>query len=468
MGHDEPAGSIAPAQHGDLGPDAEISVITRWIEANLGAVEHIERMARWRPSWNANVRVKGVLRPIHVRGDRPGNWPPMPLSYECRVFELFGQCGVRTPRVHGFIEELPGIVMDRAPGQPDLATAANEQDRETVRLQLMEQMGLIHQVDPAAMQAIGAERPDDDTEAALSHFRLIEQLFTANRVAPAPGVEFVRRWINRNVPANPDGVCPVTIDAAQFLFEGDRLTAMLDFEFAGLGDFHSDLAALRIRNRAEYIGDVDQLIADYSRIHRRQIDYHRIRYHTVVIGVLTSLQVARELATGPAGIDYHEYKVWDAFCMLIALDCIAEINGWDRAMPDFDPDSGPSRQSKSLDVLAAALTAAAGDAELDRYQAERNARVVRYAERASRFQPDFEAAFLADAAALLGERPGDWCNAERLLEERVVREDPADEQHLLRIFTRHYARECFLLADPEDQTNYQQLTSRMAPLRPPG
>jgi hypothetical protein len=102
MENGEPAGAVEPAQHGVLGPDAEIGLIKQWIEANLGAVEHIERMARWRPSWNADVRVNGELQPIHVRGDRPGNWPPMPLSYECKVFELFGQSGVSTPRVHGW------------------------------------------------------------------------------------------------------------------------------------------------------------------------------------------------------------------------------------------------------------------------------------------------------------------------------------------------------------------------------
>lgn len=98
MDNVEPVGFMATAQDCGHGPDAEIGLITRWIEANLGSVEHIERMARWRPSWNADVRVNGVLHPVHARGDRPGNWRLMPLSCECKVFELFGQRGVRIPQ----------------------------------------------------------------------------------------------------------------------------------------------------------------------------------------------------------------------------------------------------------------------------------------------------------------------------------------------------------------------------------
>lgn len=442
----------------------EEAMITRWVEANIGPVDRIEREGRWRPCWHVDARIGDEVRPLYVRGDRPGDWPPMPLDYECGVFRLFEQNGVRVPHVHGFIEELPGIVMDRVAGAPDLGRAKAEADRKSIRRQLIEQMLLIHQSDAAAMEAIGAPRADDDTESALTYYRLIEKLFTDNRVAPTPAVEFVRRWLNRNVPDNPDGVCPVTVDAAQFIFEGDRLTAMLDFEFAGIGDFHTDLAALRIRNRAEYIGDVDELVAYYAQVRGRALDYDRIRFHTAAIAILTPLQVARELATGPAGIDYHEYLVWNAFCVLIALDCIAEMRGWEGET--FEPPDAvaASRQSKSLDVLAAKLIESGEGGEFARYQNEKSARVVRYAERASRYQPRFDGEYLDDAERLLGARPSDWTEADRLLEERVAREDPADDEPLLRLFTRRFLRECFLLADPEDEKNFEQITTRMAPL----
>jgi aminoglycoside phosphotransferase (APT) family kinase protein len=449
----------------DVIADTAESQIVRWVEAAIGPVERIEREGRWRPCWHVDVRTDEGLAALFVRGDRPGDWPPMPLSYECDVFRLFEACGVRVPHVHGFIEELPGIVMDRMPGAPGLQHAASEADRDTIRRQLVEQMLLIHRSDVAGMEAIGAPRPGNDNEAALTYYRLIENLFTANRAAPAPAVEFVRRWLNRHVPENPDGVCPVTVDAAQFIFEGDRLTAMLDFEFAGIGDYHSDLAALRIRNRAEYIGDIDEMIAFYAKASGTWPDRHRIRFHTAVIAILTPLQVHRELANAPEGIDYHEYLVWNAFCVLIALDCISEMQGYMPeafALPDHDP---PSCQSLSLKALASALGSAGEDEdEFSSYRREKNQRVLRYAEKASRFQPVFDQEYLDDSEMLLGQRPRDWAEADRLLEERVTQENPDDDEALVRVFTRRFLRTCFLLADPSDTTNFEQLTTRMKPL----
>ncbi|OYU34777.1 phosphotransferase [Novosphingobium sp. PASSN1] len=442
---------------------AEEQQIVAWVEQAIGAVRHIAREGRWRPSWNVDAHCDGRDIALHVRGARQGDWPPMPLSYECEVFRLFERCGVRVPHVHGFIPKLPAIVMDRAAGAPDLSRAASEADREAVRQQLIEQMLLIHRADPEGMARIGAVRPPDDDEAALSYFRLIERLFTENRVAPTPAVEFVRRWINRSIPANPDGVRPITVDAAQFIFEGDQLTAMLDFEFAGLGDYHTDLAALRIRNRAEYIGEIDDLLHAYAAASGVAPDYHRIRFHTAVIAILTPLQVARELATGPQGIDYHEYMVWNAFCVLIALDCISEMQGWDRETFEV-PLPSPSRQAIPAQVLAQRLAASGSDDEFSRYQAEKSARVVGYLAKAALYQPQFDTDYLEDCAALLGVRPADWVEADHLLETRICAEDPADDEAFVRLFTRRYLRECFLLADPSDRKNHEQITTRMKPI----
>ncbi len=39
-------------------------------------------------------------------------------------------------------------------------------------------MILMHRVDPELMQRAGAPRPDDDAEAGLTYYRLIEQSFS--------------------------------------------------------------------------------------------------------------------------------------------------------------------------------------------------------------------------------------------------------------------------------------------------
>ncbi|WP_340315783.1 phosphotransferase [Rhizorhabdus argentea] len=444
-----------------LDPD---SLIRSWIEDRIGPVSRIERQGRWRPSWYVDALDGSEMRHLYVRGDRAGDWPPMPLKYECRVFELFGQKGLRVPKIHGFIQEIPAIVMDLAPGRPDLRTAHSEADRDMIRDQLIEQMVMMHAIDPDAMADIGALRPDGDDEAGLTYYRLIEKLFTSNRIAPAPAADFVRRWLNRNVPKNPDGARPITVDAGQFLFEGDRLTAMLDFEFAGLGDFHTDLAALRIRNRAEYIGDVEAMITLYQKHSGVAVDLHRVRYHTAMIAILTPLQVAAELARPTPEIDYHEYLVWDAFCTLIALDCIAEIMGWEELETPLPDHPRLARHATSLTALSMSLDAGVEEDEFAAYRRRKLQRTLRYIERADGWRWQFDAEYLDDVAALIGRRPSDWQEADAEIERVVAMERPVDEKALWRLLTRRYLRTCFLLADPEDQMNHEQITTRMKPI----
>ncbi len=455
--------TTATADAREVSPEA---IITDWVSSHVGSVSRIERQGRWRPSWYVDVNCRGAVLKLYVRGARPGNWPPMPLEYECKVFQLFEASGLTVPHVFGFIADIPAIVMARAPGRTNLATAASDADRDAIRSELMDQMILMHRVDPELMQRAGAPRPDDDAEAGLTYYRLIERLFLEGRAAPAPAVEFVRRWLNRNIPANPDGARAISVDAAQFLFEGNKLTAMLDFEFAGLGDYHTDLAALRMRNRAEFIGDPSHLIQLYSKRSGKPVDLHRIRYHTAMIAILTPLQVARELAEPTASIDYHEYVIWNAFCVLIALDCIAEIKGYERER--FTPPSSPqhSRYAICADALAMSIAGSStSTAEFDRYRAHKQARVLRFLAKADAYRDAFDSAYRADTETLLGRPVSNWAEADAELERLAQQESPADEEALLRLFTRRYLRECFLLADPEDTVNYEQLSTRMEPLR---
>jgi len=241
---------------------------------------------------------------------------------------------------------------------------------------------------------------------------------------------------------------------------------LASYGFGSLKAVHlmTEVERLAYADRAEYLGDVDRLIEDYARRSGLAIDPHRVRYHTAAIAILTPLQVAKELAQPTAQIDYHEYTIWNAFCILIALDCIAEMRGWslETFMPAGEP--APSRNAVSAEALALSIVEGAVDDGFERYRLEKQARVLHYLARADGWRNAFERDFLDDAEALLGRRPGDWREADRLLEELVIADDPAQEEELLRLFTRRYLRECFLLADPEDRMNHEQLTTRMKPL----
>lgn len=440
-------------------------IIVSWVEKNIGPVSRIERQGRWRPAWFVDAVRHGRTLPLYLRGDRGGRgWPSMPLSYENEVFKIFEASGVRVPHIHGYIEEIPAIVMDAAPGRVNLRTADSASDRDAVRSQLIDQMILIHSINPELLRAAGAPYFESPRDRALFYYRGGEHIYLSHKRRPAPTIEFVRGWIDRNMPDFPVQSKVVTVDSGQFMFERDRLTAMLDFEFAGLGDPHVDLASLRARTRAEYLGDIDELYRWYAERTGEKLDINRIRFHCVAFGTLSSLQMLHEIAEPKPEHEIHIYMIWDVLQLKDSLDNIFEINGW---TPEtfVPPEPGPgSRYANLMASLQQRLAADRVADETTRYARLKQWRGLRFLRRADEYQPQFEDDYLSDIAAVTGRRPANWVSADEQLEAFVRRAGASEDEPLLRLFMRQLLRRAFLLADPDDTLHYETLTTSMKPI----
>ena len=441
------------------------AILKAWIEQNVGEVVRLERQGRWRPAWFVDVKKDGQVLPLYVRGARADTIAqPQPLSFECEVFKVFGAGGVRTPKVYGFIEELPAIVMSLEPGGPDLSSASPA-EYEAIWKQLVEQMLLIHQVDPAAMEQAGSPRPATADELGLAYYRRIEPLYLKGKCRPEPIIEFLRGWIDRNKPEQPNVAYPITVDAGQFIFEGDRLTAMLDFEFSALGDYHVDLAANRLRDLIEDVGDLNPMYRLYGELSGTPVDYHRIRYHTVVKGVLPPMHMAGPIGSGTA-TDYVQYMCWHVTWLRMGLEAVAEIKGW--AMDPFTaPEPAPAGRFGLVNgLLEADLVKETVVDEVADYQRKRRLRLVRFQGKLDLYGAELERRYLDDVEKVLGRRPADAAQADAALEAHVVASDGSDDEALVRLFWRQLKGQSLLLADPTDAVNYESLTISLPPVGP--
>ena len=443
-------------------------LVASWITRNLGKISRIERQGRWRPAWYVDVLTDEGTLNLYVRGDRGGDvhTQPQPLTFEYEVLKIFAGSGLRVPRVFGYIEELDAIVMERLPGVPDVRNAATAQQAEAITSQFVDQMILMHQVDPKKIETQGVYCPEDLSEVALAYYRRIEPLYVNSKNRPEPAIEFVRRWLERNKPVAPERAYTVAVDAGQFIFEGDRLTAMLDFEFVALGDYHSDLAVLRLRNRMERIGDLDSIYRQYAERSGFVVDFDRIRYHTVIHGVIPPMHMAENLGKPIADMDYVQYSTWNAVWLRVALESIAEINNWEPEI--FEPPQleNATRYSAVVDAMEVDFTRQQPGDELGRYQRDKNLRTLRFLRRTEAFQPAFEQAYLEDVSAITGSAPTNWYEADLVLEQYILEVGPEQDEALLRIFWRQLLRQCFLLSDPVDTTNNELLLTPLQRLDP--
>src|ERR1700760_3741845 len=91
--------------------------IRAWIGANLSASVHtIERLARWRPAWRVEASRNGSSMRLHVRGDRASGLETTPLRREHDVLVELGRRNIPVPRIHGWCEDPPAIVMEEVSG----------------------------------------------------------------------------------------------------------------------------------------------------------------------------------------------------------------------------------------------------------------------------------------------------------------------------------------------------------------
>jgi aminoglycoside phosphotransferase (APT) family kinase protein len=431
--------------------EAERTIIA-WIEREVGGqVERIERQGRWRPAWHVDLRRDGRLDPLYVRGERVENFLPYGLEREYRIHRLLEAGGVRAPHVYGFIPELPGVVMERARGRSNLHTAESEDEVESVRRDLVEQMALMHALPIEPFVEAGLRAPGTPRAISLSFFDDAWSNYKANKVQPDPAMEFVARWVERHAPEAAEPLRYVACDAGQFLFEGGRLTAMMDFELSILGDPMMDLAALRIRDQWEKLGDLPSLYRLYAERTGRSVDLQTVRFHTAAFALggaaCSAICMERFRAAPQADADYVEYVIWVIWELKQALAAVAEHAGV--ALPPFQaPAARPSLMDEPIFALRASVDEPA-EGVVGAYRKRVRQAIVTYLARIAAYGGELEDAYLRDAAEVLGRRPADSAEADRLLEAHVAKAGAEEDERLLRLFHAQVSRKAFLLAAPD-------------------
>jgi len=454
-----PQGSVARSLVGE----ADDRIVRDWIEREIGPVLSLEREGRWRPAWFAKAQSPTGIKRLYVRGARGGRWPARPLSYEARVHKVFEEQGIKVPHLYGYIQEVPALVMDRVPGRPNLSTAASAADRQRLREQLADQMRLIHEIDPMLIVDAGAVMPTDPKATSLSAYRDAERLYLDGDRRPSPDIEFVRKWLDRNVPDALHEPCVIAMDAGQFIFEGDELTAMLDFELVSIGDRHTDFSALRSRERVEGFDDPEGFFRLYEARGGKPIDIDHVRFQHIAFSLFTPLQIANDLAHPRNQEDYHEYLIWHAISMKDALEGIAESMGI-----TLDPYEVPKpvptpylASIQALEVMAASLTLSD---EFAAYRRDKIVLALQYLGRLEQVRDAFAAEYIADVEALTGTRPETEDSASVLLESVIATAGPEKDEALLRLLHRQVKRQAMMLAD-EGTWLHQSLSTPLRPLR---
>jgi aminoglycoside phosphotransferase (APT) family kinase protein len=248
-----------------------------------------------RATWSVDAEVGRAREALVLRMDLASSMNPDALSrpQEFALLAAAHAAGVLAPRprwldADGAALGRPFLLMDRVAGEsigprvvrrPELAAA-----RARLPAQMAAQLARIHAIDPTPLGFL--PRPPAGRSPALHALdytrRVIDAIDLHN-----PALEFGLRWLAQHAPACEQ----LTLIHGDFrignlLVGPEGLNAVIDWEFAHVGDPHEDLAWPCVRdwrfgNAALHVGGVGQLapyLAAYESASGRIVDRTTLRW----------------------------------------------------------------------------------------------------------------------------------------------------------------------------------------------
>ena len=192
----------------------------------------------------------------------------------------------------------PAFLMARVEGASRFAQIADPAEQLAVAQQFMEQLALLHRLDPEALDLPELGVPRTVGEHVLDEIVEWETQY-ASAGGGVPVITLAFAWLRAQVPDDHDW--PVVLvqgdtGPGNFMYSGGDLVAITDWELAHWGDLHDDLAWILVRDTLERFPDLGQRLRDYETRSGCRIDPERLAYFRV----LAQLRADHRHARGPA------------------------------------------------------------------------------------------------------------------------------------------------------------------------
>jgi hypothetical protein len=187
------------------------------------------------------------------------------------------------------------LLVERAPGSDALASVADAGRRGEIERDLFGRWPSCTASDRLALPGFAVPADGWITRAATS-------IVAAHHVAPAARSTVIsQRWLDGCSAAERTALCHGDAGPGNFLFEGARVTALLDWEFAHVGDPLDDLAWVAVR--AQLLGGFGDLARGYrvwSAATGLPPDPARIEYYRALVLVRMAVSCRVALAHASA------------------------------------------------------------------------------------------------------------------------------------------------------------------------
>ena len=329
--------------------------IADWVERDTAS-----RIVDLQPAIGAGVSREGCFVTLEKQGARTDAY----LAYDVRrvddlarqdfsrreaaALRLAEAHGLRVPSVLANWPERLAILTEKLPGDVKF-DELEEWRKQRLAEDYISEIAKLHRIDVSGLElnGFGPVRPPEAYARERIDFMRERHNLNGDK---DPLLVLTYKWLDMRLPQGdlPTVVVHGDVGPANFLHDGERVTAVLDWEQAHYGDPMEDFGWLMLRSALFPFVSPSVLMEAYERAGGYPIDQDRIRYYRVLCETGSATDMCTQLAqldkpfTGHLG---HVYAYYFALRKLL-VEALAESEG-----VSVEPVEFPERPVESWDRL---------------------------------------------------------------------------------------------------------------------
>ena len=220
------------------------------------------------------------------------------LAAEAQVVDALGRAGGSVPRVHAIHPSREAVLLERVAGDTWFSQIKDPDQQLHVAQDFIRGLAVTHRLAPDDLgldDVLGPAR--SAREIALARIADLRRRGVGKDGALDPLVELSADWLEANVPDYEGPVVLVQGDTGpgNFLYQGDHVTAVLDWELCHWGDPMDDLAWLTLRAVQDTFTHLPDRLREYAELSGHPIDVDRIWYYRVFAETTMATLNARDM-----------------------------------------------------------------------------------------------------------------------------------------------------------------------------
>jgi len=356
--------------------------------------------------------------------------------------------GVRVAPFYASVPEQRALLCGLVAGEDRFGAIADAGQRSALAKDYMAQLAALHRIDVAAMpvEGMGAVAPAET---------VIRERIAALRAGNSgtgwdPLIHLSLDWLEANVPADMPAPVIVHGDAGpgNFLFEGDRVTALLDWELAHYGDPMADLAMLCLRMLFQDFVPPAEAFGAYERAGGYRVDRARLRYWRLLFQTGFARRSRYDDPGAPPPPNLGMNLVYSTIHRRVLSEALAEAAGIvlpPVALPDAPPGARARSFALALDDIREAIVPRIADQQAAA-KAKGMARLIKWWRAIERFEPGFQESEKREIEAALGREADDYAVAWSAFRDAVA-DGRIETRAAIILCNAHETRAAALMAD---------------------